>query len=98
EFEVRTASSSHQSFTLRPLTDVWEQRERRNLQALEGRAVLPMVGPDLGAGYNVAAANSLGQENLLASVSTVVGPRQLVELPLAGRDAYTLLISLGGVN
>jgi hypothetical protein len=99
DLEIQVASANQYPFRLRPAGDVWEQRERRNLRALENRALLPLIGPDLGAGFEVALATSpLGQEGQAPVVSTVVDRAQLTDLPLSGRDAYALLVTLGGVN
>src|SRR5207248_3083974 len=99
DLEIRVASANQYPFRLRPAGDVWEQRERRNLRALENRALLPLIGPDLGAGFEVALATSpLGQEGQAPVVSTVVDRIQLSDIPLSGRDAYALLVTLGGVN
>ena len=52
-----------------------------------------MVGPDLAQGYDVAAnTNPLGSESFVPTLSNVIDRRQLDDIPLAGRDAYSLLV------
>ncbi len=97
--EIRTASRTELPFRLRPAADVFERQQQRNLQALEGQVLLPLIGPDLSAGLDVSLATSpLKQESQLPVVSAVVEKKELYYLPLAARDAYSLLVVLAGVN
>jgi hypothetical protein len=99
EFEISVASINGRDFLLRPLSDVWEGRQKRNLQALNGRAVLPLIGPDMGTGYEVnLASRHSGAQNEIAVVSNVVDREQIQSLTITGRDVYSLLIGLGGIN
>src|SRR5262249_44396663 len=93
------ASDNRKSFLLRPLSDVWATRGNRNLIAAGRQAVLSRVGPDLGPGYEVyLETGSQITESAAPVVSTVLDPEELHTLPVAGNDAYSLLIALGGIN
>ena len=99
DFEIGIASLNRRSFSLRPLSDVWEARERRNLQALGKHGILPLIGPDMGAGYDVSlVAQPPGAGSDVPVLSNVVGEAKIRELPIAGRDVYSLVVGLGGIN
>ncbi len=98
ELELPVATMLEMNFRLRPLADVWEQGVYRDLRAEAGRAVVRFFGPDLDPSrVRVATAVRPEREGLEPSVSDVVGPVELGELPLAGRDAYTMLALVAGV-
>jgi hypothetical protein len=86
-------------FCLRDIADVWEQGEHRGVIQTEQGAVLDFYGPDLDTSRvrTVVAPTQFGG-GLESSISDVIFERQLNDLPLAGRDAYTLLAILAGVT
>lgn len=86
-------------FRLRPLHDVWEQGAYRSVFMPDSRLMLNFFGPDV----DRARSGSLesGQprsQPLEATVSAVIDPALVENLPLAGRDIYTVLALLPGVT
>ncbi len=86
-------------FHLRPLNDVWEARQYQSYLQPESLQVLTFYGPDLDTSRVASFESNHGViSNLETSVSSVIDSRELSELPLAGRDAYALLVLLPGVT
>ena len=97
--EVPVAGRREVDFQLRPLKDVWEAGETRNISLPRSDLVVTLFGPDLDSsrtGQFLANAGTGGA--LESTLSSVIDPAQLAQLPLAGRDAYTLLITQPGVT
>ena len=85
-------------FRLRLLDDVWEAGEYRSVFIPNSRAVLTFFGPDVDTSHSVILDNPrTGQGALESSISQVVDPVEVEDLPLAGRDIYTTLILQPGV-
>lgn len=85
-------------FRLRPLADVWEVRQSRAVFFPDSDYVAVLYGPDVAA-ISVALAAPPGERGLLeATVSQVVDRQGIRDLPLAGRDVYTLLAMQPGVT
>lgn len=85
-------------FRLRPLRDVWEQRERGNV-FLPGNSVAVFVGPDVDLSRTASVDVDAGRNGVLEStMSQVVPPVVIREVPLAGRDVYALLALQPGVT
>jgi hypothetical protein len=98
ELELTVAATLAISFRLRPLEDVWEQQQRKSI-FLPGNSVLLFYGPDVDMSRTGNFEAELGSRGALEStVSEVIEPVELRDLPLAGRDAYALLITLPGVT
>lgn len=86
-------------FVLRPLSDVWETRKTESVVLPESEQVLAFYGPDIDLTRRVSVPPDRRLEsNLEPSVSTVIHPVDLRELPLNSRDAYSLLVLLPGVT
>lgn len=86
-------------FRLRPLSDVWERGLGRGVLPMGNRGVVTFYGPDLDTTRSAALAPSGPPPgDRKPAVSEVIGGQELASLPLAGRDAYTLLVTLAGVT
>ncbi len=85
-------------FDMRPLSDVWELGYY-NTVFLRNELVLPFFGPDVDAGYfSYLPPDSASSGQFEPSVSEVLDPRLIEQLPLAGRDVYSALVLLPGVT
>jgi hypothetical protein len=99
EVEVRVAGRLDFSFRLRPLNDVWETGQYRSVFFPGSQAIVNFYGPDVDTSRSRTVEPSRAASGSLeASVSQVVDPQQIQELPLAGRDIYTTLILQPGVT
>jgi Carboxypeptidase regulatory-like domain/TonB-dependent Receptor Plug Domain len=84
---------------LRPLSDVWERGRYRSVFLPDSRSLLVFYGPDVDTSYSGTfepPTTSAGR--LDTSVSDVVPPQLISELPLQGRDVYTALVMEPGVT
>jgi hypothetical protein len=97
--ELPVAGRLELNFRLRPLNDVWEAGRYRSYLLPGSQQTLMFYGPDLDTS-RVASfeANHGTQTNLDTSLSTVVDAQTISELPLTGRDVYTVLVLLPGVT
>lgn len=86
-------------FRLRPLNDVWEAGQYRSVFLPGTRTVVTFYGPDVDTSRSGSFTAQQGQRAALdTSASYVVEPKQIEDLPLEGRDVYTMLVSLPGVT
>ena len=94
ELDLPVAGRIQIDFKLRPLSDVWEAgnsaafifREQNHRQ---------LYGPDVDTSRSGTFEGQQGTLGTLdTSVSYVVDPVQIEDLPLQGRDVYTMLVSL----
>jgi Carboxypeptidase regulatory-like domain/TonB-dependent Receptor Plug Domain/TonB dependent receptor len=84
-------------FVLRPLADLPESAHSVPLAG--DNNLLPYFGPDLHAGrLATVPSQSAKPEVLQPALSYVIGADQLENLPLSGRNTYSLLITLPGVT
>ncbi len=98
ELELPVSSHLRLIGKLRPVEDVWEQRQRRSV-FLQDQSTLVFFGPDVdNSRTGNFEANGGRKSTLESTISDVVDPRLLRELPLGGRDAYALLAVLPGVT
>ena len=97
--EIAVAGRVDLDFRLRRLSDVWETGQYRSIFLPGSRAVVNFYGPDVDASRSefVEAPRSTAG-TLAAAVSYVVDPVEVRDLPLAGRDIYTMLVMLPGVT
>jgi hypothetical protein len=99
DVEVRVAGQVDFLFRLRPLKDVWQSGESRSVFFPDNQTVVNFYGPDLDTSRSVTVpVFKVARGALEASVSQVVDPQQIQDLPLAGRDIYTTLILQPGVT
>ena len=87
------------SFDLWKLTDPWHSGAYKSVTMPGSHAVSSYYGPDIDASrsdtFEPAAVDS---SRLESAVSAVIDSRDIAELPLAGRDIYTVLVLLPGVT
>lgn len=99
ELELLVAARLELNFRLRPLSDVWEQNEFRGVTLPNSRVILDFFGPDVDSTRSSPFEGQPGHSGKLeATVSDVIEPAPIRDLPLAGRDVYTALILLPGVT
>jgi hypothetical protein len=97
--EIPVAGRLELNFRLRPLYDVWEAGQYRSWLLPESQQVLGYYGPDVDTSrVAVFNANRGLISPLEISLSDVVSANYIENLPLAGRDVYTLLLLLPGVT
>ncbi len=99
QLDLPVASTLDVNFRLRPLSDVWEAGQYRSVFLPDSDAIVTFYGPDVDTsrfGSFAAARGALGA--LEASLSRVIDPVAVRELPLAGRDVYTMLVTQPGVT
>lgn len=98
ELELAVAARLEIGFRLRPLNDVWESSLHRSVFLPQSDAVLTFYGPDVDTSRAGSFEPARGQHGALeTTLSDVVDPLQVRELPLAGRDVYTMLVAQAGV-
>jgi hypothetical protein len=97
--ELPVAARLELNFPLRPLADVWETGQYRSIFMPGSDAVLTFYGPDVDTSRFASFASVEGTAGALeTSVSQVIDPVLVRELPLAGRDVYTMLVTQPGVT
>ncbi len=99
ELELPVAGRVDLSFLARPLSDVWEAGIYRSMLLPGMKWFLDFYGPDLDLSQSGAFDPNRGATGTLqSSVSNVVNPELIEQLPLAGRDVFTMLVSQPGVT
>jgi hypothetical protein len=99
--EVTLAVAGRLDFPLRlrPLHDVWESGQYRSVFLPDSATVLDFYGPDLDASRAASFEPPRGvAARLETGLSQVITAAELRDLPLIGRDAYTLLVTQPGVT
>ncbi len=97
--ELAVSARLDLNFALRPLTDVWESGQYRSVFLPGSDAILTFYGPDVDTSRFASFASNQGTTGALeTSVSQVIDPALIRELPLAGRDVYTMLVTQPGVT
>jgi hypothetical protein len=96
--ELPVAGAVQLDFRLRPLTDVWESGQYRSVFLPGTKTIVTFYGPDVDSSRSGTFEAQKGERGTLdTSASFVVDPKQIDDLPLQGRDVYTMLVSLPGV-
>ena len=86
-------------FRLRPLSDVWERGQYQAVVDPQTNHVLKFFGPDVDPNRFASVRSNQGEaSNLDTSVSYVIDSRIINDLPLLGRDVYSLLVILPAVT
>ena len=86
-------------FYLRDASDLYSQRVYQEAFLPNTAAIVHTYAADLNKVYPQALSVPRGEAGpKQASMSYVVDPRQIRELPLSGRDTYTMLVTLPGVT
>src|SRR5439155_26507796 len=89
DMELTVAGRLDLNFLLRPLNDVWEAGLYRSVFLPGAQTVVTFYGPDVDASHSGNFEGLRGQQGALEStVSDVIDPLELENLPLAGRDVY----------
>lgn len=99
ELELAVASRIDLSFRLRPLSDVWEAGQTNSVFLPGQKTIVTFFGPDVDATRTGSFdANKGRRAPLETTVSQVIRSSDIADLPLAGRDAYTMLVTQAGVT
>ncbi len=99
ELELTVASRLDLSFRLRPLSDVWESGQTNSVFLPGSKTIVTFFGPDVDASRTGSFdANKGRRVPLETTVSSVIRSSDIADLPLAGRDAYTMLATQPGVS
>jgi hypothetical protein len=99
ELELTVASRIDLSFRLRPLSDVWELGQSNSVFLPGSKTIVTFFGPDVDTSRTGSfEANQGRRVPLETTVSSVIRSSDIADLPLAGRDAYTMLVTQPGVS
>jgi hypothetical protein len=99
ELELAVAARLDIDFRLRPLSDVWESGQYRSVFLPGTQTIVTFYGPDVDTSRSGTFEGQQGKRGTLESaVSAVIDANQIEQLPLAGRDVYTMLVALPGVT
>src|SRR6266852_3028911 len=99
ELELPVAARLELNFRLRPLNDVWEAGQYRSVFLPGSKTIVTFYGPDVDSSRSGTFEATQGRRGALEStVSQVIDPTQVRDLPLAGRDVYTMLVTQPGVT
>jgi hypothetical protein len=96
---VTVASRVELNFRLRPLSDLWEAGRFGTWRMPGQQRTLAQYGPDVDTSrIAVFTVNNPATSPLDTSRSDVIGQFAIANLPLTGRDVYTMLLLLPGVT
>jgi hypothetical protein len=99
ELDLPVAARLEVNFRLRPLSDVWESGLYKSVFLPGTQTIVTFYGPDVDTSRSGTFEGQQGKRGTLESaVSAVIDPNQIQQLPLAGRDVYTMLVALPGVT
>jgi hypothetical protein len=99
EIALAVAAFLGVDFDLRPVSDVFEQDIRSNFYFPASQRELNFYGPDIDTSRSQLLTPLQEREGRLTiSISDVIDPLQVEELPLTGRDIYSALLLQPGVN
>lgn len=90
--EVPVAAHLLLAARLRPIEDVWEQKQHQSVY-LPNHSALVLMGPDVDTSHTGSFEANGGRKSAGEStLSDVIDPILLRDLPLAGRDVYAALL------
>jgi hypothetical protein len=99
EMDLQVAARLEALFRLRPLSDVWEKGQYRSLVLPDNESLVGFYGPDVDTSRSGSFEAARARGGVLEStISYVIDPGDLRELPLAGRDVYAALVLQAGVT
>jgi hypothetical protein len=99
ELELAVAARLEVDFRLRPLSDVWESGQYRSVFLPGTQTIVTFYGPDVDTSRSGSFEGQQGKRGTLESaVSDVIDSQQIEQLPLDGRDVYTMLVALPGIT
>ncbi|MEO8097789.1 MAG: carboxypeptidase-like regulatory domain-containing protein [Acidobacteriota bacterium] len=96
---IPVAGIIEQDFQLRPLTDVFDQRIAQRFLLPGTKNVIRFYGPDLDLSRTAFLPPwETGIHIFEPSISSVIDPVPIRDLPFAGRDVYTMLLTQPAVT
>ncbi len=99
ELELTVAARIELDFRLRPLDDVWESGQYNSVFLPGSKTIVTFFGPDVDPSKSGSFEAQKGRSGTLEStVSEVIDSGQIDNLPLEGRDVYTMLVTQPGVT
>jgi hypothetical protein len=99
DLELRVAARIELDFRLRPLSDVWEAGQYKSVFLPGTKTIVNFFGPDVDPSRSGSFEAQRGREGELEStLSEVIDASEIDNTPLAGRDVYTMLVTLPGVT
>jgi hypothetical protein len=99
ELTLAVAARLDIDFRLRPLNDVWEAGQYNSVFLPGSRTIVTFFGPDVDPSRSGSFEAQKGRSGALEStVSSVIDSGQISNVPLLGRDVYTLLVTEPGVT
>ena len=99
ELELTVAARIQLDFRLRPLNDVWETGQYKSVFLPGSKTIVTFYGPDVDPSKSGSFEAQKGRREALEStVSEVIDSGEINNLPLQGRDVYTLLVTQPGVT
>jgi len=99
ELELTVAARIELDFRLRPLSDVWESGQYKSVFLPGQKTIVPFYGPDFDPSKSGSFEAQKGRrEPLESTVSEVIDSGEINNLPLEGRDVYSLLVTQPGVT
>jgi hypothetical protein len=99
ELELTVAARIELDFQLRPLNDVWESGAYRSVFLPGAKTIVTFFGPDMDPSKSGSFEAQKGRRAALEStVSEVIDSGEINNLPLSGRDVYTMLVTQPGVT
>ncbi len=99
EIELTVAARIELDFRLRPLSDVWESGQYNSVFLPGSKTIVTFYGPDVDPSKTGSFEAQKGRRAPLEStVSQVIDSGEINNLPLEGRDVYTMLVTQPGVT
>lgn len=99
QLDLPVAGRIQIEFRLRPLSDVWEAGQYRSVFLPGSKTIVTFFGPDVDTTKSGTFEGQQGTRGTLdTSMSYVIEPEEIEDLPLQGRDVYTMLVSLPNVT
>ena len=99
DLELTVAARIELDFRLRPLSDVWESGEYKSVFLPGQKTIVTFYGPDVDPSKSGTFEAQKGRrEPLESTVSQVIDSDEIENLPLEGRDVYSLLVTQPGVT
>jgi hypothetical protein len=99
ELELTVAARLELDFRLRPLNDVWESGQYNSVFLPGSKTIVTFFGPDVDPSKSGSFEAQKGRsETLESTISEVINQGEISNLPLEGRDVYTLLVTQPGVT
>ncbi len=97
--ELTVAARVDLDLRLRPLNDVWEAGQYNSVFLPGSKTIVTFYGPDVDSTKTGSFEAERGRSEALEStISEVIDQNDLNDLPLEGRDVYSLLVTQPGVT